>query len=116
MLVCSRRAVGAHYWNRKFTSKSLGYDKLDSTGMSLGDVESVYAKLRMIANSQSWQKSRPKFIESNRLSKRWQSEAFRVSLTRRLLRFEIDACASAINSIPRSRPGVVPGWLIRGQT
>ena len=84
---CSRRAFGAHYWNRKFTRKSSGYDELDSTGVSLRDVELVYLKLRMIAEtSQSWQKSRLKFIERNRLSKRWQSEAFREPLARRLLR------------------------------
>lgn len=45
------KAVRAHYWNRKFTSKSLGYSELDSTGMSLGDFELVYAKLRMTAET-----------------------------------------------------------------
>lgn len=40
----------------------MGYDELDSTGVSLRDVYLVYVKLRMMAEtSQSWQKSRLKF-------------------------------------------------------
>ena len=47
---CSvREGPLGHTRNGKFTNKFLGYDELDSTGVSLGDVELVYVKLRIIA-------------------------------------------------------------------